>query len=351
MGQFDYRTAPQQLLTPEIVNAVSAIHEYRGKQELYLARKPEVLESLREVARVQSTDASNRIEGIATTGQRLGELVAGKATPRNRNEEEIAGYRDVLALIHDSHDYIDISPSVILQLHRNLYRHTSASFGGQWKNSDNVIAGLDEEGNQVVRFRPTPAVATPQAMTDLCTAFNDALRDGVFDPLLLICLFVFDFVSIHPFNDGNGRMSRLLTLLLLYRSGYLVGKYVSIEKAIEATKATYYDALQDSSAGWTEGAADYRPFTRYLLGVILSSYRTFDERVAEAGTGGAGKAARVRSAVERSLGKVTKAEIQAQVPDISQTTVERVLSEMVKEGALERMGAGRGASYRKARQP
>lgn len=345
MRTFDYTRIPQDLMHPDIVNMISAIHEYKGKQELYLEAKADVLETMCEVARIQSTDASNRIEGIFTSNKRLNELMAQKTEPKTRNEAEIAGYRDVLATIHDSYDYIDVKPGVILQLHRNLYRHTQSAFAGNWKDLDNAIVEFDAQGNQTVRFKPLPAIATPDAVATLCQAYDEALKKGIYDPLLLACLFTFDFICIHPFNDGNGRMSRLLTLLLLYRSGYLVGKYVSIEMEIEATKETYYETLQQSSPGWSEEENNYVPIVRYLLGVILAAYHDFEDRVQGLAVSKLTKAERIEAVFNRKVGKVTKADIQAECPDISQITVERTLKSLLDSGKIAKVGSGRATGY------
>ena len=229
---------------------MAKIHEYKGEQALFIEAKADTLTKLVEIAKIQSTEASNKIEGIYTSDERLKKLVQDKTTPHTRNEQEIAGYRDVLATIHESFDYIPPKSSLILQLHRDLYKFSGASYGGNYKTVDNVIAETDTQGNKSVRFQPLPAWETPEAMDDLCQAYEEAVGQGEMDPLLLISMFVLDFLCIHPFNDGNGRMSRLLTLLLLYRAGYIVGKYISIEKLIEESKETYYEALQQSSQKW-----------------------------------------------------------------------------------------------------
>lgn len=247
MREFIYNDIKKELLTNEIINLIASIHEYKGKQELYIEAKPDILASLIEIAKIQSTGASNRIEGIYTTDERLTEIVSKKAIPKNRNEEEIAGYREVLATIHDGYEYINPRPNIMLQLHRDLYKFSASSIGGSFKNSDNVIEEKDIDGNSLIRFKQVSAFETPQAMEDLCNSFNGAVNQRNIDPLFLIPMFILDFLCIHPFNDGNGRMSRLLTLLLLYRSGYIVGKYISIEMIIEKTKETYYDVLLESS--------------------------------------------------------------------------------------------------------
>ena len=279
MRTYDYNKKWQQLLTPEIVTMLSQIHEFKGEQNLFIEAQSDTLTQLVEIAKIQSTEASNKIEGIFTSDERLKKLVTNKTTPRSRNEQEIAGYRDVLSTIHDSYEFIPVRPSIILQLHRDLYKFSGKSIGGAYKNADNVIAEEDNEGNRFIRFQPIPAWETPKSIEALCDAFDDAIARNEADPLLIIPMFILDFLCIHPFNDGNGRMSRLLTLLLLYRAGYIVGKYISIEKVIETTKDTYYEALQSSSQGWHEEENDYAHFVRYMLGVILSAYRDFSSRV------------------------------------------------------------------------
>lgn len=223
MRSFDYIKTPEQLLKPEIVQMVGSIHEHKGKQELFLEANIDELKTLLEVALIQSTGASNRIEGIYTTDKRLEELVRQKAEPRNRSEQEISGYREVLATIHESYEYINPRPNIILQLHRDLYSYSGGNAGGNYKNSDNVIAETDAEGHQKARFIPVPAFQTPEAMNELCTNFLEAWEADRIDKLILIPMFILDFLCIHPFNDGNGRMSRLLTLLLFYKAGYIVG--------------------------------------------------------------------------------------------------------------------------------
>lgn len=345
MRAYDYNQKWQPLLTPEIVSMLSQIHEFKGEQNLFIEAQSDTLTQLVEIAKIQSTEASNKIEGIYTSDERLKKLVTNKTTPKTRNEQEIAGYRDVLSTIHESYDFIPVKPSIILQLHRDLYKFSGKSIGGSYKNSDNVIAEEDDTGNRFVRFEPVTAWETPAAIEALCTAFDDAISRSEADPLLIIPMFVLDFLCIHPFNDGNGRMSRLLTLLLLYRAGYIVGKYISIEKVIEASKETYYESLQNSSQDWHEGENDYSHFVRYMLGVILSAYRDFSARVKVLTTSGLSKPDRVREIIKDTLGKITKAEIMQKCPDISQVTVQRALNDLVKNGDIIKIGGGRYTSY------
>ena len=345
MRIFDYSIIPAELMNHELMNLVSAIHEYRGKQELFIEAKPDVLQAMLEIAKIQSTGASNRIEGIYTSEERLAALVKSKAEPRNRSEQEIAGYREVLSLIHDSYDYMVPRTNVILQLHRDLYQFSPASYGGSFKNSDNVIAEIDSSGQSRVRFQPLSAFETPDAVERLTNTFVEAIRTEKYDPLLLVPLFILDFLCIHPFNDGNGRMSRLLTLLLLYRSGYIVGKFISVEMIIEKTKETYYEVLQESSADWYEGKNAYLPFVKYYLEVILSAYKEFSARVQLMQDRSLSKPERIRRLFANTLQKLSKGMILEKCPDISASTVEATLAALVKEGYIIKIGAGKTTAY------
>lgn len=345
MRAFHFKSVYNKLLTPEVVAYLTQIHEYKGQQNLFIEAKADALSNLLEVAKIQSTEASNRIEGIITTDDRLKKIVREKTMPHTRSEKEIAGYRDVLATIHESHDYISPKPSVILQLHRDLYKFSGKSIGGSFKNADNVIAEEMPDGQRIIRFQPVPAWETPEAIRALCDAFQEAMQDAELDPLLLIPIFILDFLCIHPFNDGNGRMSRLLTLLLLYRSGYIVGKYISIEKLISDTKETYYEVLQESSRNWHEGTNDYALFVTYLLGVLLAAYRDFETRIELLTNRVLSKPDWVREIIRKHLGKITKSEIMVQCPDISQITVQRALAEMLKNGEITKLSGGRYTAY------
>ena len=345
MREFNYAGVSAKLLTPEIINLVSAIHEFRGKQSQFVGKSPQVLNRLVDIAKIQSTGASNRIEGIVTTEKRLKELVAQKAQPRNRSEQEIAGYREVLNTIHDNYEHIPLSPSVILQLHRDLYKYSGSDIGGRWKNTDNVIEEVDADGNRRIRFVPVPAFEVPNTILNLCEAFTKAINEGIIDPLLLIAMFILDFLCIHPFNDGNGRISRLLTLLLLYHCNYVVGKYISLEMLIEKTKEAYYDVLQDSSANWHEGNNDYVPFVQYLLGIIKNAYQQFDDRISLVDHKRVTAYEKVLDKFRNSLGKLTKGELLELIPHISISTLEVTLNKLRKEDKIKKIGNGRYVSY------
>ncbi len=345
MREFCYKKEYEKVLSSDVVGLLSAIHEYRGKQMMFIEAKRDALTQLLELAKIQSTEASNKIEGIVTTDARLKQLVRDKTMPRTRSEKEIAGYRDVLATIHESYDYIPPRPSLILQLHRDLYKFSGKSIGGSYKNSDNVIAEDRADGTRAVRFQPVEAWETPEAMQKLCDGFDAAIHDPDIDPLVVIPMFILDFLCIHPFNDGNGRMSRLLTLLLLYRAGYIVGKYISIEKLIADSKETYYEVLQESSFNWHEGENDYAPFIRYMLGIIVAAYREFESRVALLTNAKLSKADRVREIIRNHLGPITKAEVAALCPDISEVTVERAIAELKNNGDILKISGGRYTKY------
>ncbi|MDO4807428.1 MAG: Fic family protein [Coriobacteriales bacterium] len=346
MHTFDYSHLPQELLTVDIMNMVSTIHEHKGRQDLFVNQRPNELALLCEVAKIQSTAASNRIEGIVTSNSRLTEIMQEKVAPRNRNEAELAGYRDVLSLIHESHDTIPITPNYILQLHKILYAQGNESIGGRWKDVDNSIVEIDASGNRFERFRPLPAIAVPDAMEQLCQSYRQARTTGNIDSLILTSLFVFDFLCIHPFNDGNGRMSRLLTLLLLYQNGYVVGKYVSVEHEIERSKETYYEALQASSTGWDRQENTYLPFVSYYLWCIGHTFDVFEERITGIITNKVPKQKRIEQVLEGSIRNLSKRDILTQCPYISETTVERTLSALLKDGKIQKVGGGRSTRYR-----
>ena len=343
MRNYNYRDKWQKLLTPEIVKKLTLISEYKGEQRLFIEAHKDELKELVEIAKIQSTEASNRIEGISTADDRLKNLVQEKTTPRNRDESEIAGYRDVLNTIHENYDYIPINANYFLQLHRDLYKFVGNVDGGVFKTGDNIIQEEGDKGNKKIRFRPVPAWETAESIDALCEAFRDAKVEV--DPLILNAMFILDFLCIHPFNDGNGRMSRLLTLLLLYQSDYIVGKYISIEKIIEESKETYYEVLQDSSLNWHENENDYKPFVNYMLGVIVNAYKEFESRVELVTNPNLSKSDRIRKIIKNHIGTITKSELLEMNPDISDTTVQRTLAELLKKNEIMKIGGGRYTKY------
>lgn len=350
MREFSYDSLKKRTWSNEIISYVAQIHEYRGKQMLFLQQKPVALDRLIEIARIQSTEGSNSIEGIRTTAPRLRQLVANKTTPRNRDEQEILGYRNVLDLVHENYEYIPVRPNYILQLHRDLLRFTSFSFGGSFKSAPNEIDIVLDSGERATLFVPLAPHEVPDVMERLCNAYNLALCEGVVDPLILIPCFVLDFLCIHPFEDGNGRMSRLLTLLLLYRAGYIVGRYISIEKTIANTKEAYYDALAASGVGWYEGNNDPKPFIEYMLGVVLSCYRDLEERVSVVESAGAKSTSYdvVLCYVRGTMGTFSKRDALEACPILGSSSVESALKRLVDEGVLARIGSGRNTRYVKS---
>lgn len=344
MRKFDYMKLQKMQWDSQILNYIAQIHEFKGKQETFLSKKPVELKRLIEIAKIQSTEASNKIEGIVTSSTRIKQLCEQKTTPRNRDETEISGYRDVLNTIHESYDGIMIKPSYILQLHQMLYSYSEKSIGGKFKNTQNYIKEIHDDSSEFIRFTPLAPYETPQAMEDICEQFNLALDNNAVDALILIPLFVRDFLCIHPFNDGNGRMSRLLTILLLYKCGYRVGKYISIESKIEKTKDAYYSALANSSDGWHEDDNDGKAFIKYTLGIILSAYRDLESRIELLGEKKKFPET-VKKAIDSTIGKFTKQDIMDKCPNISDKTIINVLTNLVKDGYLERRGAGRATYY------
>lgn len=344
MRVYDYRKVYNGLLQPDIVSLIAKIHEYKGEQTFFIKAKADTLSQLVEIAKLQSTEASNKMEGICTSDERLKKIVRDKTMPKTRSEKEIAGYRDVLGMIRENHDFIPVKSSNFLQLHRDLYKFTGGN-DGSYRNTDNVIAEEELQGNEFVQFQLVPAWETAESIEAICTAFEEACRVPDYDELILIPMFILDFLCIHPFDNGNGRMSRLLMLLLLYRAGYIVGEYISIEKLIEQSKETYYEALQFGSAAWHEGNNDYLPFVRYMLGIVIAAYQEFSSRVQLLAANGLSKPERVREVIKAALGRITRTEIMEKCPDISRVTVERALNELVKSGKVLKIGGGRYTAY------
>ncbi|MCR5348086.1 MAG: Fic family protein [Bacilli bacterium] len=344
MRYFDYSSFLARKWDKEVVNYVALIREFKGRQELYVAQRPQELQRLVDIAIRQSTEASNAIEGIRTTNERLNKLVAEKTTPRNRDEKEILGYRKALAMVHESFEYIPIRPNNILQLHGEMCRYADVAYGGKFKNSPNEIDATGPNGSKEVIFVPLQPYETPVAMESLCEEYEKAIGQYGVDPLLVIPVFIHDFLCIHPFSDSNGRMSRLLTTLLLYKSGFLVGKYISLEKKISDTKEDYYVALEESSKGWHEGSNDDTPFVKYLLGTILAAYRDFEDRIEIVSAKLPAKEA-VREAIKKKIGRFGKSDIMELCPDLSTSSIEIALRALVEEGFIERRGGGRSTYY------
>lgn len=343
MRRFDYLFLKDSSIPASILGKAVSIGSYREMARNLAIEHPANFSELERSAKLMSIKGSNAIEGIRTTDKRLESLADRLVEPIGHDEEEIAGYRDALSMIHDGYRDMNIDTETILGLHRIMMSHTSEG-GGRYKTSDNVIIGIDGHGNRSVHFRPLSHTETPAAMEQLVLAYVDAEQSGV-DPLLLIPCFILDFLSIHPFADGNGRMSRLLTLLLYYRAGFDIGRYISFEERIDFTKDRYYDALTRSSSGWHEQRNDYVPFISYYLDTLFLCYRGLDRCFATVEGRRATKSNRIEAVVLNSLFPISKREIMSILPDVSQTTVEACLHRMLSEGTIEKRGANRNARY------
>lgn len=332
-------------LTPGEGSALAKIGECKGKQELFARQTPEALETLRQTAIVESSECSNRLEGITAPHKRIAALVLRDSTPKDRSEQEIAGYRDALSLIHESAAHMQCSVNVCLQLHTMLYRYLPQD-GGRWKMTDNEIVERGAGGVvERVRFSPVSAVATPQYMEQLQANYAIAIEEHAMEPLLVIPLTVLDFLCIHPFSDGNGRVSRLLTLLLLYHFGYEVGRYISLERIFEQSKETYYEALETSSQGWHEANHDVHPWVSYFWGVLIRAYTEFEERVGVLGTGRGSKTEHIKSAVDRRIAPFAISDIESDCPGVSRDMIRVVLRQLRDAGRLRSEGRGPGARW------
>ncbi|MCC8073864.1 MAG: Fic family protein [Clostridiales bacterium] len=344
MRQFNYSEIKNQKWDSEILGLIAEIYKRAGKQELYLKQRPNEMEKLVEIAKIQSTEASNAIEGIVTTDTRIKQLVEERTTPRNRNEQEIAGYRDALNIIHESFDAIPITRNYILQLHKIMYSHMNNPMAGQTKNVQNYISATYPDGHTETLFTPLSPFETPEALDKICEEYNRVIGNFEVEPLIAISVFIHDFLCIHPLNDGNGRMSRLLSTLLLYRNGFYVGKYISLEAKIAKHKDLYYDSLSQSQDGWYEGKEDSTPFIKYLLSAILSAYKDFEDRysIVEEKLPAVDM---VRKATLNKIGKFTKQDIRELCPTLSVSSVEGSLRKLVDLGELKREGKGKATYY------
>ena len=344
MRTFNYSAIKEQKWDSDVLGLIAAIYKEAGKQELYLKQRPEELEKLVEIAKIQSTEASNAIEGIVTTSTRIRQLVEEKTTPRNRDEQEIAGYRDALNIIHENFDAIPITRNYILQLHKVLYSHLNNPMAGQTKSVQNYISATYPDGHTETLFTPLAPFETPEALDRICDEYNRVIGNMEAEPLIVIPIFIHDFLCIHPFNDGNGRMSRLLTTLLLYRNGFYVGKYISLEAKIAKNKDLYYAALRQAQEGWHEGTEDAVPFIKYLLGIILSAYRDFEDRFSLVEQKKPALET-VRQATLNKIGRFSKQDIRELCPALSVSSIEGALRKLVASGELKREGNGKNTCY------
>lgn len=344
MRTFNYSEIKNQKWDSDILSLIAAIYKEAGKQEMYLKQRLKELEKLVEIAKVQSTEASNAIEGIVTTSTRIKQLVEEKTTPKNRDEQEIAGYRDVLNIIHQSFDAIPVTQNYILQLHKILYSHMNNPLAGRTKSVQNYISATYPDGHVETLFTPLAPYDTPEALDRICEEYNRVIGNMEVEPLIAIPIFIHDFLCIHPFNDGNGRMSRLLTTLLLYRNGFYVGKYISLEAKIAKNKNLYYDALGQAQIGWHEGTEDAVPFIKYLLGTVLAAYKDFEERFELVETK-LSALETVRRATLNKIGRFTKQDIRELCPSLSISSIEGSLRKLVASGELRREGSGKNTCY------
>ena len=344
MRTFNYSKIRDEKWDSEILSLIAAIYKEAGKQEMYLKQRPQELEKLVEIAKIQSTEASNAIEGIITTNTRIKQLVTEKTTPKNRNEQEIAGYRDVLNIIHESFDAITITKNYILQLHKILYSHMNNPIAGKTKTVQNYISATYPDGHVETLFTPLNPTDTPIALENICTEYNRVIGNMELEPLIAIPTFIHDFLCIHPFNDGNGRMSRLLTTLLLYRCGFYVGKYISLEAKIAKNKDLYYSSLNDSQHNWHDGNDNKVPFIKYILGTILSAYKDFEERFNLIETKKSALEI-VREATYIKIGKFTKQDIKELCPSLSISSIEGALRKLIALGEINRVGNGKNICY------
>lgn len=348
MRAFNYSSLREQKWDSDILGLVAAICREAGKQDLYLKQQPEAFGKLVEIAKIQSTEASNAIEGIVTTSTRVKQLVQDKTAPRNRDEQEIAGYRDALNIIHESFDAIPITRNYILQLHKIMYGHMNNPMAGQTKNVQNYISASYSDGHTEILFTPPAPYETPEMLDRICEEYNRVIGAYEVEPLIAIPVFIHDFLCIHPFNDGNGRMSRLLTTLLLYRSGFYVGKYISLEAKIARDKELYYGALRASQNGWHEGNEDAVPFIKYMLGIILAAYRDLEDRYSLVEEK-LPALETVRRASMQKIGRFTKSDILELCPALSLSSVEGALRKLTETGELKREGSGRSVFYYRLR--
>lgn len=347
MKEFDYTTLNNLQLDNEAINKLTTIYQLRGETSSYQIDYREELEKLVAVAKIQSTDASNRIEGIFTTDNRLNKIMMNKAQPYNQNEQEIAGYRDVLNLIHENYNYMQISKNTILTMHSRLFKYAGDNWGGKFKDINNKIIAKYEDGHEEVRFNPPEAYLVPELITQLSEQYERSNHQRAINPLVLSAAFVFDFVSIHPFRDGNGRMSQLLMLLTMYQLGFEVGKYISLEKIIEESKADYYQALVASSVGWNENQNDYLPFINYYLGIVVRAYRELIERMGLVHTQQKELTAEdlVLKTLRQQLRPLSKAELVELIPRYSQISIQRALHDLKQKNKIQMIGGGRSTKY------
>ena len=345
MRKFDYSFLDNGLLPANLINLTGVIYSLKTGAEIRKDEYEKIFTELEKIAKVQSVKSSNAIEGLVTSDERIKEIVNQSSKPLNHNESEIAGYRDALNQIHLNYSSIEFNENSILRLHEILMSYSGYEYGGKYKADDNLIIEEDKDGSRKVRFKPVSAIETPKAMEQLILAYIDASSNANINQLLLIPCVILDFLCIHPFKDGNGRMSRLLSLLLLYKNGFDAGKYVSFEEQINNSKGHYYEALKESSELWNANANSYIPFIQNFLSTLYMCYKELDKRFNVVNSKKITKKARIEATVLNNLTPISKAEICNVLPDVSPTTVEKVLGEMVKDGRIQVIGSGKNTKY------
>jgi Fic family protein len=346
MKEFNYKRISQKDIPLDVVNLLVRVYEHRGISKSFFNEEHNELIDIHNSSKIQSTISSNRIEGIEINTKRSNSVLIDGQPPQNLEEEEIVGYKEVLDIVHDQHDSIKITPSNLLSFHQQMYSETTEEHAGKYKNEDNVIVETDEYGNKTVRFRPMPAFLVPDKVEELCTTFNANIFLPGVPSLILICEFILDFLCIHPFMDGNGRMSRLLTILLLYLDNHKVAKYISIDRIIEETKDVYYSSLQKSSYGWLEGNNDPYPFIRYMLTVILIAYRKFEEGIYNPLTNKTSSIDQVKEVFINTLGYLSKVQILDFCPNLGISGLEKVLRKLLEDNFIGKVGRGKSTRYR-----
>jgi Fic family protein len=346
MRSFDEQFLAKLQIPHRLISMIRQIGEYKGKQDLYKQQAPEMLENLRHVAIIQSTESSNRLEGITAEFHRIKELVEEKTAPANRTESEIAGYRDVLNTIHSNHRNIPFTAGMVLQLHRDLMKY-SGKEAGRWKSVQNEIVQINPDGTRQIRFMPVEPFQTQEYMEMLHQRFNDITRQQEVDPLILLAIYVLDFLCIHPFLDGNGRMARLLSVILLYHHDFEVGRYISLERIVEQTKESYYDTLYKSSQRWHEGEHDVMPWLEYMISTILAAYHEFEQRLGRLSSGHGSKADMIQNAIDGFIGDFSLSDLENACPSVGRDWIRAVLQKLRKEGKVEVIGKGRYARWRK----
>ncbi|MBN1663185.1 MAG: Fic family protein [Deltaproteobacteria bacterium] len=327
---------------------LSDLGEARGKQELFTRQSPQRLKVLREHALIESAVSSNRIEGVEVDKSRIATIVFGKPFLRNRDEEEVRGYRQALALIHEQGASLPVSEETILKLHR-LTRGEIWD-AGKYKEKDGDIVEKFPDGRSRVRFKTVSAADAPIRMRELIELYDDAIKDHKIPPMVLLAAFNLDFLCIHPFRDGNGRVSRLLLLLQSYHLGFEVGRYISLERLIEQNKERYYETLEQSSRGWQAGKHDPWPYINYILFIIKTAYREFEQRLGRLQSPRGEKTGLIIGAIDGTSDSFSISEIQNKCPNVSVDMIRRVLKRLRSENRVRCLGRGQTARWSKTKQ-